>query len=149
MNTRTTLPAAAVHFLTLPIRQQMDLSPNGVYEFDAHGRGGWVPITDHYPTRDTFYGQVVTVHTLNSHGRPASKTGVPLTGDFRLLLASSAQYLRGIYVIHDHDTITRIDLPSGRTLTGNGRNEPWRHSLPCECAWCVEQRERQQLSVTK
>jgi hypothetical protein len=74
---------------------------------------------------------------------------VPLTGDFRLLLASSAQYLRGIYVIHDHDTITRIDLPSGRTLTGNGRNEPWRHSLPCECAWCVEQRERQQLSVTK
>ena len=129
------LPEIVHDFLALPERQQTELSPNGFYDFSDHGR--WVPITDHYRSRDAFYNAMVTVHTLNAHRHEAFKTGVPITDDYRLLLASSAQYLNGIYVVHDHDTITRISLPDGSTLTGENR-KPWREPLSCTCSWCEE-----------
>lgn len=139
MNMTTTLPGIACEFLALPHMQQQELSPNGFYDFSDHGR--WVPITDYYRSTDAFHREKVTVHTLNTHRRPASKTGVPLTPDYRLLLTSSAQYLSGIYVVHAHDTISHIDMPDGSTLTGLGGRAPWRQPLPCVCAWCESQKD--------
>lgn len=140
MNTTTTLPDIAAEFLALSRHQQQALCRNDLYDFEDHGER-WVRITDHYRSRDAFYAEMVTVHTLNAHGHPSSSVGVPLTPDYRLLLSPSAQFIRGIEVIQDHDTITRIDLPDGTTLTGEGRHQPWRDPLFCTCDWCESQRD--------
>ena len=145
MTTAKSVPDIVRDFLQKTRVEQMNLCTRGHgFDFEDQGKK-WVPIIDHFTTRNDFHSQEVVVHTYDVRSNiPSSQRGVPLNDDYTLLLRSSAQFLSRVEVVFDHSVITRIELPDGTSLTGDGPRTPWREALECHCNYCEFLRNTQE-----